>query len=458
LPDLPQGDNPELSTLSSATFGGFVSTQFLGAFNDNYFKQMVLLSCVALTAAGFADRQAYAMAAFAIPFVLLSGFAGFLADRFSKTRIIVICKVAEIVVMLSTLVVLILPGITESTQLWLLIAVLGLMGAQSAFFGPAKYGALPELFRPDKLLPVNGVIQMTTFLAIIFGMVAAGIALDQLDRSLWMGSVIAVGIATVGTVTSLMIRPIPAADPNLRLKWDNLLIPHQTRALLRSNRELLAAVIASMVFWFIGGVTQPAVNTLGKNVFGLSDTRTSLMASGLGVGIALGCIAAGLIPRNRGNLCIRSGAWGIIVSFLAIAVFSSGSAGTPAAAGVEVEPILTSMFQADAVEWSLRICMTLLGFSSGVFVVPIQVFLQQAPPPGEKGRVLGALNLMTWTGIVISAGFLKASELALKVAFGGDFLSRYFLLFIAMALLMTPLALRFRLTLFQAAAAPSESS
>jgi MFS family permease len=435
------------STLASPTFFGFVTTQFLGAFNDNYYKQMVLLSCAAAAAAGGTDRQPVALAAFALPFVLLSGFAGFLSDRFSKTRIIVLCKVAEIAVMGCSLVVLLLPGVNDSLRLWLLISVLGLMGSQSAFFGPSKYGSLPELFRPDKLLPVNGIIQMTTFMAIIFGMVAAGIALDQLNQDLWLGSMVAVGIAAAGTLTSLLIRPVRAAMPELRLRWDNLAIPKQTRTLLLRNRKLLGAVLASMVFWFIGGVTQPAVNTLGKLILQLSDTRTSVMASGLGVGIALGCVAAGMVPNRRGNTCIVVGCLGIIGSFLLIALLASRSLGVPKAAGAAAEPIMTSLFHADATEWLLRFSMTFLGFFSGVFVVPVQVFLQRSPPAAEKGRLLGALNLVTWIGIVLSALFLLVADAALKLSFGRKYLDWYFLVFAAMALLMVPIAARFRLEL-----------
>ncbi|MFN7682558.1 MAG: hypothetical protein ACK5TG_16970, partial [Planctomyces sp.] len=186
-------------TLRSTAFWSFLCTQFLGAFNDNYFKQMVLLTCVgagavaAQNSAVAADPtvpglpwKEIAMAAFALPFVLFSGLGGFLSDRLSKTSVIAGCKLAEIGIVGIGLAILLIPGLSTAAQLSALIFVLALMGTHSAIFSPSKYGVLPELFRADCLLPVNGAVQMTTFLAIIFGTVCAGIALDLIRSQLWI--------------------------------------------------------------------------------------------------------------------------------------------------------------------------------------------------------------------------------------------------------------------------------
>ena len=200
-------------SMLSVAFWSFLLTQFLGAFNDNYFKQMVLLTCVSQVAKAEGesapDRQPLALAAFAIPFILLSGLGGFLSDRCAKQRVIVGCKIAEVGIMGVGLMVLLIDGLTADAQLLSLIGVLLLMGAHSAIFAPSKYGVLPELFREEQLLPVNGAVQMTTFLAIIFGTAGAGIALDQIQRSMWIGSLIAMGIAVLGTAASLMIPRTP---------------------------------------------------------------------------------------------------------------------------------------------------------------------------------------------------------------------------------------------------------
>ncbi|MCP4858295.1 MAG: MFS transporter [Fuerstiella sp.] len=444
---------------SDAVFGGILSTQFLGAFNDNFFKQMVLLKCTELATTSNYDLQPLALAAFALPFVLLSGIGGYISDRFSKRSVIVWCKIAEISVMAAALQVLLLHGLESSAQLRLLIVVLAFMGAQSAIFGPAKYGILPELFSSGKLLPVNGAIQMTTFLAIIFGMAGAGIALDSLGNSLWFCSMIAVGIAVLGTGTSLFIRRTPVAKPQLKLKPGNLFIPGDIWKLFRSEPRLPRSILVMMLFWFIGGVAQPAVNTLGENVFHLSKTRTSLMAASIGIGIALGCVVSGFANKGGARSGARwttRGGWMIVGSLLLISLLASGTLGRPAESAGQLQGMLHSIGVADGIEWSLRLSMLLLGVSSGIFVIPIQVYVQETPPADQKGRLIGAMNFVTWIGILLSAAFLAIMNTVTGILAGNGNAHEYqFVVFLTLAVLMAPVARRYRLPLTQTVPANS---
>ncbi len=428
-------------------FQGILLTQFLGAFNDNYFKQMVLLKCTELAGEGRGDMQPWAIAAFALPFVLLSGLGGFLSDRYSRRTVIVLCKVGEIAVMGMSLLVLLFYPASGVTQLTLLIFVLALMGAQSAIFGPSKYGILPELFHHKQLLPVNGSIQMTTFLAIIFGTAAAGIALDVLENSLWLCSVIAVGIAMVGTVTSLLIRKTPASHPNLPLRLENAFLPRETIQLMKQSPELFHALLVATVFWFIGGAAQPAVNSLGEHVFQMNNTRTSLMTASIGVGIACGCAISGFFStgKSEGGKWVRRGGWMTVASLLLIAFLSSGVAGRPHAAP-DGFGVWASFVEANPFEWVVRASMLLLGLSAGVFVVPIQTYIQEAPPAEQKGRVIGAQNLLSWIGILLSAGFLAVMN-AVIAAGSADGVGHHhkFVLFVVLAAVMLPVAVWYRL-------------
>ncbi len=470
-------------TLKTPTFAGFVTTQFLGAFNDNYFKQLVLLTCINQAAITRTDRQPLALAAFALPFVLLSGFGGFLSDRFSKQRTIVLCKVAEIAIMALALAVLLVPECPPSTQLLLLIGVLALMGGQSAIFGPSKYGALPELFRPEQLLLVNGVVQMTTFLAIIFGVVSAGIAMDVLNRELWPGSLIAVGIAVMGTLTSVLIRRTYAANPKLTLKAENLAVPGEVRNLLRQQPAIFHAILVATLFWFIGGVTQPAVNTLGRVTLGLSETRSSMLTAAIGIGIAAGCILVGSFGGKFGAKWVMRGAWGIIITLFAISLIASrvrppetsvlpmpaaetatdisthnsassleslpqgtGESAPLTGPNAARESLWQTITQASSVEWTLRSCMILLGGFAGAFVVPLQVYLQQTPPKEQKGRVLGVQNLCSWIGILASAVFLVIFDKTTAALFPvHEVPSRQHLIFTLVAVVMLPVAICYRL-------------
>lgn len=445
---------PGMAALAaSPVFAGVVITQFLGAFNDNYFKQMLLLKCVEfervtkeLTGTGI-DLQPLAMVAFALPFILFSGLGGYVSDRFSRQRVIVLCKVGEIVVMSCSLLVLLMGDISTRTQLMLLCGVLALMGGQSAIFGPSKYGILPELFNRRQLLPVNGAVQMTTFLAIIFGMALAGMALDVLDDSLWYASVIAVGIALVGTVTSLMIRYTEPNHPDLKMRLQMLYVPHETWRLILKDTMLRNCLIMAMLFWFIGGVTQPSVNSLGELVFGISKTRTSLMAASIGVGIALGCITAGTLNKKPGDgsRWTRIGGWLIVLALAIITILSSGLLPYPTPSSAS-ETIGQAILQADTMEWLLRSGMFFLGFSAGIFVVPIQVYVQEAPPPEQKGRVIAALNLVSWVGILASAIFFAVSNtIADAFSTTEEPYGLRFVVFAALAVVMLPGAMLFRL-------------
>jgi|GEM_PF-192676 len=450
---LRSGQGAGTHTLASTAFWGFLTTQFLGAFNDNYFKQMVLLTCasnVAIVAGRRStepDRQSLAMAAFALPFVLMSGLGGYLSDRVAKQRVIVGCKLAEILIMVVSLIVLLLPGLSSDVQVMSMIFVLCLMGAHSAIFGPSKYGILPELFRGDKLLPVNGAVQMTTFLAIIFGTACAGFALDQIRDSMWIGSAIAISIAIAGTVAALFIPKTPIAHAGLKLKLENLAIPADVWRLILRERGLLHAILVASMFWFLGGVTQMAVNTLGKTTLGLSATRTSLMVAAIGLGIAAGCVTTGFFGKgSNGRRWVTVGAWLLFVSLSIVATLGSGIAGVPENSGAIDSKFLTALLTADALEWSLRLSMILLGVAAGMFVVPVQVYLQQAPPDELKGRLLGVQNLITWIGILLSAAYVALGDLLLKVIVGHDGASRMqWVIFVSLAVLMLPICLFYRL-------------
>lgn len=398
-------------------FWGMTATQFLGAFNDNVFKQMVLLLCTAYVAkiAATSDMwQSIAQAAFALPFVLFSGLGGYIADRYSKRRIVVSCKVAEIGVMLcGTAALLSLPGDSRG-GLIALCMVLFLMGAQSAFFGPAKYGILPEMLRERDLPAANGLIQMTTFLAIIFGTVLAGQDIVE-----WKMTLICVGIAVIGTITSLLVRRTPVAQPDAKFSFDAMWINRDMRDLLRTDRALLMALLVSTLFWFLGGAVIPAVNGFGEFTLKVGKARTSVMAAMMGVGIAIGCPVAGVLCRGAVRFSlVRLGAFGIFVSLLVL--------GCLRYMGLAV----------DDIELVSRVSLVALGFFGGLYAVPLETFLQSRPPKEQKGRMIGSKNLVNWIGILLAAVFHLITTSALGK---GTPVS-----FIILGLMILPVALFFR--------------
>ncbi|MBP88424.1 MAG: MFS transporter [Planctomycetaceae bacterium] len=381
------------SLLQDRSFLGITATQFLGAFNDNLFKQLMLLLAIppSSISASSGDRQAVATIVFSLPFILFSGYAGYLSDRYSKTRVIVLSKVAEIVVMALGLFAFLFYATSGSVGL---LFVLFLMGLQSTFFGPGKYGMLPEML-PDEQLPrANGIILMTTFIAIIFGMATAGVlkkffmddsALVHLQAvGLWKGSAICVCIAIAGTVSSLLIRRLPPSQPDLLLKRNSLVIPNDIRRLLLADRPLLLALMASCVFWLVSGIAIQAVNSLGIVQLELDSMWTSVLAAVIGVGISIGAVIAGRLCHGRADFrIVRVGMVGMVVCLFVLSISLPG--------GSHLLGFYGSL-----------VVLTLLGISAGFFAIPVQVFIQQRPPDGQKGRMIAVMNFVNFIAILFS--------------------------------------------------------
>lgn len=412
----PSDDRPPL--YRDRAFWGLNATQFLGAFNDNVFKQLVLLICVDQAKVDReANLQGVATVLFAAPFILLSGFSGFLADRYSKRTIVVSAKVLEIVVMLLGL----LAFATGSTTA--LLIVLFLMGAQSAYFGPSKYGILPELFRTQDLPRANGMILMTTFLAIIFGFTVAGELKETFGDRLWLASLACVGIAVAGTLTSFFVRSTPIAHPGLPFQASALVVNPETRASLRRQRRLLTVLIVSSVFWFIGGVVYPpAINDLGELQHKLGPALTGRLAACTGIGIAIGCLIAGRLSRDRFNArLIAIGGWGMLLCLGLLAAPGNAAAGT-----------LLGVRGAGAALIGLGLC-------AGLFTVPLQVYLQARAPLDQKGRIIGTMNLLNWIGIATAGLYYHGANVLLA-----RWQAPPSAMFAAAALLLLPVLLAYR--------------
>lgn len=235
------------------SFWALTVTQFLGALNDNLYKQFILLLALSVQVSFLpADAQPVASALFAVPFILFSLFAGSLADRYPKSSVIRWMKVFEIAVMAVGM-------LAFALNLWLPLnvgvvasmVVLFLMGTHSAFFAPSKYGIIPELVPNEKLSGANGIINMTTNLAIVGGTALAGTLngfLQKNDLPHYYSGFVFVGIAVLGWAASFGIRPVPAADPTRRLDTNIAALPaHALREMryLAPKRTLFVAMLAN---------------------------------------------------------------------------------------------------------------------------------------------------------------------------------------------------------------------
>lgn len=422
-PAASQSTPADRSLSRDLSFWGMTATQFLGAFNDNLFKQLVLLLCVDYVASQQLKGDLYqtaAQAIFALPFIFFSGFAGWLSDRTSKRTLIVFCKVTEIAVMAAGMTAFFMGASDAKQLLMFLFAVLFFMSTQSAFFGPPKYGIFPEMLAESDLPAANGIVQMTTFLAIIFGTAGAGYAKEYFAGELWNVSMLCVFIAVIGTGTSLIIRKTPVADPGVKFSLSSMGINTETWKMLRREKTLFSVVLVSSLFWFVGGVVLPAVNAFGKIQMGYSDRQTSFLAACMGIGIAIGCALAGKLSKHRIDFrLVNVGSFGMVMCLGLLALL----------------PI--SGMSSSGIEFGAQILLIFLGLSGGLFAVPLQVYIQIQPPADQKGRMIGTMNLLNWVGILLAAGYFFLCS----TMFGIEKISWSFL---TLAVLLIPVALFYR--------------
>lgn len=422
--------------LKDRAFWGINSTQFLGAFNDNLYKQLVLLLAMP-SGKDSGDLQGWATFVFSLPFVLFSGYAGYLSDRYAKTFIIVCAKVAEILIMGLGMLAFLYYEKYGMFGTW---SVLFLMGIHSTFFGPGKYGVLPELFRAKDLARANGLVLMATFLSIIFGAVFAGRLFDQLvtpvkdqagevisvdPTSLWIGSAICIGIAILGTLTSLMIRRTPAAQPSIRLSWDAFGVSKEILGLLKRDRGLFFALMVSSVFWMVASLASPTVNRLGKDMLHLNKESVGVLVGMIAIGIMTGGPFAGWLCRKiPSHLAVRLGLWGIFICLLGLGAYSSVAGNQQTYLGLQ----------------GARVVLILLGICAAIFSIPVSVFLQERPPSELKGRMIATMNQANFAGMMLAGPIYQLFEW-LANSFHLPICSVFWMI----AILILPPALLFRL-------------
>jgi len=419
LPPLP---------VKNRSFLCFLGTQALGAFNDNVFKQLVLLLGVGYLMAGV-EYQAVVQFLFALPFLLFSGLAGDIADRISKGRLMVFCKVAEIIIALLgvgaflTITTASPASGNAPLSLWLLAAVTFLLGTQSAFFGPPKYGGLPELVRPADLTTATGLTQMTTFLAIIIGVALAGLLADQLVGRYYLAGLVTVSIAILGTLTSMGIARNQPADPERRIAARSFTSILRTLAdIFRHDELMMRVMLIYSWFWFVGGVALTAINAFGRFQLGMTNFETSLMVSTTSLGIAIGSVMVSRLSHGKVRVGLVVPALLLLVTCLLAFIFLPVHNPTPddilrfneiknSPELLETTRIIPSAaLSIQAIAFSL---FFLLGIASGFFSVPLLTFIQSRPRLSEKGKVFAAVNWFNWIFILAAALVYGAGMAAL---------------------------------------------
>jgi len=375
-PPRPAGAYSKL--LGHGGFQAFLWTQFLAAFNDNVYKMIVQVTAVAIAASegGSGKYLSIANAVFVLPFLLFAGPAGQIADRFSKTRVLQFTKAFEIPVMVFGVFALVAHRID------MLLVVLFCLAAQANFFSPAKYGILPEITGEEQLARANGLIELSTFAAIVLGTGAGALLFAHWkDTPLYMGLTL-LGLAILGSLTSLGIPKAPAAGS---LEPFHINPFHEVWIGMRSmsrNRPMLLTVGGISYFWFLGALLQNSVLLFRVETLHADDQTAGFLVAALAAGIGLGSVVAGRLSGDR----IELGIVGVGSALMGFFCLGAG---------------LTT-----SVAWSL-VWLTGLGFAGGLFIVPLNAYLQDRADPKEKGRILTTNNFINMLGVILASGVLS---------------------------------------------------
>lgn len=397
--------------LKQRRFLPYFLTQALGAFNDNVYKNTLLI-LVAFAAPGTLSISSnlfinMAAGVFILPFFLFSAMAGELADKYEKSSLIRKVKLAEIVIMSLAAVAF----VTESYTVLLLL--LFLMGTQSAFFGPVKYALLPQQLKTNELVPGNALVETGTFLAILLGTLVAGIIANHEGAS-EIAAISVVVLAVLGYLASRGIPEAPAGNPGLKFRIRPLKQMKTTLDIARKDLIIFQAIMGISWFWFLGASYLTQFPNFTKLHLGGNEAAVSFLLALFSVGIALGSL---LCDRLSGHKIepgiVPLGSFGITVFGLDL-MFS-----------VPASPIIVEsfgQFVSQPALWRSFFDLTMLGVSGGLFIVPLYAIMQQRADEKERSQVIAANNIYNALFMVGSAimgmVLLGVAELSIPQFFG----------------------------------------
>lgn len=363
---------------SRRAYCGLVVAQCLGAFNDNAFKMIVSL---AATERGLVDGNPFGElalvgAVFVLPYIVFSGWAGALSDRFDKRKVLVVAKGFEVVAVLLGIVAL-LDGRVGS-----LVVALGVLGVQAAFFSPAKYALLPEHFAGTSLSRANGGLELGRYLAVIGGSVAG-----SATYTLAFAAPLVVGgglllIALVGAVAAAAIPAKASSTPRTGVPARPLRTVVCNLSALARSPPLLGAVLALTCFEFSATALIFVLLVLGADQLGLSELQAGLLAALAGAGVGVGGLAAGIASRHARDL--RVVPLSVLIMGLAVVAISCLGHNLLATATL----------------------VTIAGASGGGILVPLNSYLQDAADGGHRGATIAANNFLNMLGVLSASGLL----------------------------------------------------
>ncbi|MDQ7988861.1 MAG: MFS transporter [Candidatus Dactylopiibacterium sp.] len=386
--------------LARRRFGPLFATQFCGAFNDNVFKNALVLLITFQSGAvfGLEPELAVQLAAglFVLPFFLFSALAGQLADKYEKTRLIRLVKLAEIGIAL-------LAGagfVTRHAEL--LLAALFLMGLHSTFFGPLKYSILPQHLRPGELVAGNAWVESGTFVAILSGSVLAGLLMAVPRIGPELCAALTLCVACAGYAACRRIPPAPPPAPQLTIRYNIVAETFRNLRLAARERTVFHGLLGISWFWFFGAILLTEFAPFVKDTLGGDELMVTALLATFIVGIAAGSFACERLSRGQVELgLVPWGGLGLTLFTLDLWLASPTSA----------TPTTLAAFASTPAAWRILFDLLMIGVAGGFFTVPLYTLIQSRSAVAERSRIIAANN-------ILNAAFMVVASLAAMALLG----------------------------------------
>jgi 1-acyl-sn-glycerol-3-phosphate acyltransferase len=389
------GSSSQFSLLKLRRFGPFFLTQFFGAFNDNLYKNALII-LIAFRVAGGEPGDSNTLinlsaGLFILPFFLFSATAGQLADKYEKSRYIRRVKLMEIAIMTVAAVAFDLGSMS------LLIGVLFLMGTQSTLFGPVKYGILPQHLRAAELIGGNGMVEMGTFVAILLGTLTGGVLMSVSGAGEVMVSVAVIALACLGYLSSLGIPAAPPVAPDLRINWNPITGTWRNLAIARTNRTVFLSILGISWFWMLGATYLAQLPNFTRLTLGGDAQVVTLLLMLFSVGIGLGSLLCERLSGRQVELgLVPFGSIGLTLFGLDLYLGVPEGNATGALLGA-------AGFLRASGHGRVLLDILLLGVFGGFYIVPLYALVQQRSETSHRSRVIAANNILNALFMVCSA-------------------------------------------------------
>lgn len=386
----------QFALLKTRRFLPMFLTQFLGAFNDNVFKQamVLLLTFKATDALGMSVSLLNNLAAmlFILPYFLFSSAAGQLADKYNKDWLSVKIKQLEMVIML-------LAGVAFIFEIyWLLFVALFLMGTHSTFFGPIKYAYLPQVLNEQDMVGGNALFQTGTSMAILTGMMLGGtvIAGSGEHHLIWTSATVLI-IAVLGWLAARQIPLTPSLDPELKIDWNVWRTSIHTLTDAWRLPHVFYAIIGISWFWYYGATFLTQIPQFTKELLHGDESVVILLLTLFSVGVATGSLLCRKLLNNQISLKL------LPVGMVGLTVFALdlyfSLTGLPAQANLQSMTQLAHQ----AAYWRVFVDLSGIGLFGGFYIVPLYAFMQAHAPETYRARIIAANNILNAVFMVVSA-------------------------------------------------------